>query len=104
MGEMKSSEQCPLFGLKQGGTTERVEPSSLIREGPKAFVFQAPEKAFLRRSRSAEPLNVPNAYAWGFSLPAVLPGSRCVSTHQGRAGAKAGLFEQLAIGGELWRA
>lgn len=36
---MKSSEQRPLFGLNQGGTTERVAPSSLIGEGPKAFVF-----------------------------------------------------------------
>jgi len=35
---MKSIERRALFGLKQGGTTERVEPSSL-GVGMEAFVF-----------------------------------------------------------------
>jgi hypothetical protein len=43
--------------------------------------LQAAEKAFPLRSQSFEPLNVPNAYASGFSLLAALP---------------EGLFEQLA--------
>jgi hypothetical protein len=47
-----------------------------------AFVFlQAAEKAFLLRSQSFEPLNVPKTYASGFFLLAALP---------------EGLFEQLA--------
>jgi hypothetical protein len=46
----------------------------------RAFLLQAAEKAFLLCSQSFKPLNVPHAYASGFSLLAALP---------------EGLFEQL---------
>jgi hypothetical protein len=78
----------------QGGTTECVKPSSLTG-GMEAFVLQAAEKAFLKRSQSFEPLDVANVYASGFFLPAALLGKRRVSARKGWAGEKEELFEQL---------
>jgi hypothetical protein len=83
---MKGLKDHAVFRLNQGGTTERVKPSSLGAMGMKAFLFlQAAEKAFPLRSQSFEPLNVPHAYVSRFSLLTALP---------------EGIFEQFVTGGQ----
>ncbi len=73
------------FRPKQGGTTKRVEPSSLRQMGMEAFVFlQVAEKAVQSCSQLLALLNVPEAYAARFSFLAALP---------------EGLVERLVSGG-----
>ena len=90
MGMTKGLKDHVITQAKSGwyhGARRAFVPGS---SGMKAFLFlQAAEKAFLLRSRSFEPLNVPHAYASGFSLLAALP---------------EGLFERLVIGGQPWHA